>query len=208
MTKLFVGAGALATLLWIGGFASAQQPVPPIQPVPQNPRAIPQVPAQAGQVPGQAGQVQGAQGTSVMSDQTFADKADIIDRAEVKLAKLALEKTNNPAVRKFADRMIHDHEMLEKQMTGAMNRQNMAVPEKLDPKHQALYDQLSKLQGAEFDRAYADTMVKGHEKAIQLFENEIQNGQNPTMRHLAETGLPILKTHLELAEQMKSKVGG
>jgi putative membrane protein len=143
-----------------------------------------------------------AQEENPVSDQKFADKAANIDKAEVKLAQLALEKTSNADVKKFAERMVQDHSRMDKKLTGIMTQQNLPMPERLDAKHQALYDRLSRLQGEEFDRAYAAAMVKGHTEAIQLFESEARNGKDAAIRSLAETEVPTLKEHLALAEKM------
>lgn len=57
--------------------------------------------------------------------------------------------------------------------------------------HQDLLDQLSKLKGIEFDRAYAKDMVTDHEKAIEQFEIEAKKGKDSDMKAWAEKWLPI-----------------
>ena len=52
----------------------------------------------------------------------------------------------------------------------------------LDQKHQDLMDELSKLKGSEFDRAYTKDMVSGHEKAIEQFETEVKNGRDSDVK--------------------------
>ena len=47
--------------------------------------------------------------------------------------------------------------------------------------------------GAEFDRAYIDMMVSGHEQAIAMFENAAQNASTEEARQLADDALPELE---------------
>ena len=67
---------------------------------------------------------------------------------------------------------------------------------------------LETLSGAAFDRAFANHMVKGHEKAISKFEAALPNLQDPELKKYAEKTLPILHKHQEMAQSLQSKVGG
>src|SRR5262245_44713885 len=49
-------------------------------------------------------------GTLSMEDQTFMRKAAESGMAEVKLAKLALDKSRNDEVKRFAQKLIDDHQ--------------------------------------------------------------------------------------------------
>jgi putative membrane protein len=49
-------------------------------------------------------------------EQIFLARASESDAAEIKQSQLALEKSQNPAVREFAQQMITDHNALEMKM--------------------------------------------------------------------------------------------
>ena len=51
-------------------------------------------------------------------------------------------------------------------------------------------------------------MVAGHEKAIQLFENEAKNGRDADVKAWAEKCLPTLREHLKLAQAAVKDVTG
>jgi putative membrane protein len=78
----------------------------------------------------------------------------------------------------------------------------------LDRKDQALLDQVSKLKGIEFDRAYTKDMVSCHEKAIEQFEIEAKNGMDTEVKAWAEKWLPTLREHLKLAQLAIKDVNG
>jgi putative membrane protein len=66
---------------------------------------------------------------------------------------------------------------------------------------------LESLSGAEFDRAFANHMVMGHERAIRKFEAASASLQDPSLKKYADKTLPILNEHLRLAQELQSKVG-
>jgi putative membrane protein len=69
-----------------------------------------------------------------------------------------------------------------------------------------MYERLSKLSGADFDRAYARAMVKDHEKDIAAFQKEAESGADPQIRQFAAQTLPTLQSHLQEAKQMEQAV--
>jgi putative membrane protein len=131
--------------------------------------------------------------------QAFLKHADEIDMAEVKLGKLAQQDASSAAIKHFGERMVTDHSKMNKGLREIAQKKGITLPEKLDQKHQELCDQLSKMKGADFDRAYSKDMVSGHEKAVERFEAEAKNGQDPEVKAWAEKWLPTLREHLKLA---------
>ena len=47
---------------------------------------------------------------------------------------------------------------------------NVRLPDKVNAEHQQTIDRLSKLNGEEFDKAYATAMVNDHKKVVAMFE--------------------------------------
>jgi putative membrane protein len=61
-------------------------------------------------------------------------------------------------------------------------------------------DELSLKSGAEFDKAYADLMVKDHKEDVDEFKKESEKGNDPELRAWAGETLPTLEHHLKMAE--------
>lgn len=141
-----------------------------------------------------------------VSDQTFAKKADQGNLAEVKLAQLAQSKSQSPTVRDFAQRIISDHTQANDKLKDAASQANVNLPAQPSPKQQATYDRLSKLSGAQFDRAYARDQVKNHEHDIAEYQREAKDGTSPQIKQFAQNTLPILHQHLTLAREMARNV--
>jgi putative membrane protein len=110
-------------------------------------------------------------------DKDFVNDLAIAGMAEVKLGMLATEKSTNAQVKQFGQMMISDHTKAGDALKTIAMQHNIAVPAAIDEKHQELYDRLSKLQGAQFDREYANAMVEGHEGVVDTLESRIDQAR-------------------------------
>lgn len=71
---------------------------------------------------------------------------------------------------------------------------------------QQAMDKLQSASGPQFDKAYIMTMIKGHEKAIHMLEQvQAQGLDQPQVTGLIHKLLPILKQHLQLAQDLQSR---
>ena len=135
-----------------------------------------------------------------IANEAFIRAADQINLAEMKLGKVAGDHAASEVVKKFGERTVLDHSLMNKELRKITTKQGIASREKLDAKHQELLEELSKLKGAAFDQAYTKDMVAGHEAAIKLFEFEANNGRDADVKAWAEKCLPTLREHLKLAQ--------
>jgi putative membrane protein len=140
------------------------------------------------------------------SDQTFATKAASGGMAEVKLGQLAQKNGSAPAVKEFGKRMETDHSKANDELKDAASKDNATLPSAPGRAEQATYDRLAKLSGPDFDKAYADDMVKDHEEDIAAFKKEASGGQSPNIKGFASKTLPTLQDHLKMARDMKASV--
>lgn len=139
-------------------------------------------------------------------DKTFVDKAAQGGLAEVELGNLATQKATNPDVKKFAERMVHDHSQVNKELNQLADREGITLPKRLSAKDEMLKTQLEKLNGEAFDKAYMQNQVQDHEKDIAAFQHEGQEGQNASVKEFASQTTPLLQSHLQEAESVAPKV--
>ncbi len=149
-------------------------------------------------------------GTSKMmksADGAFAMKAAQGGMAEVKLGQLAADKATNPDVKAFGQQMVDDHSKANNDLKSAAESENMTLPTDVNAKQQAMYDKLSKMSGAAFDKAYVNDMVKDHEEDVKEFQKEASNGKDPKIKDFASTTLPVLQGHLSKIKGIQSSMG-
>jgi putative membrane protein len=135
------------------------------------------------------------------NDVEFVAMALAGDIGEVKMAEVALKKSKNQDVRKFAERMIKDHSMSRDMLLERAKFLKVAVAEGLDPHKREMMDRLHKLEGSDFDNAYWRMMVEDHEKALRIWGKFSRDARDEKLRELARTTVPTIKDHLEQARR-------
>jgi putative membrane protein len=131
----------------------------------------------------------------------FVKKAALDGMTEVELGKIALDKSQDPMVRKFAQRMITDHSKANQELTSLAKAKGLAAPTTLDAEHQAMVTKLKGEDGAAFDKAYCEHMVMDHNKAVALFESAAKTPDSE-LAGFAKKTLPTLKEHRQMAESL------
>lgn len=140
------------------------------------------------------------------NDRSFITQAAEDGHAEIALGKLAQQNGANKAVKDFGQRMVADHGKANQELAAIALKLGVAPPKEPGSKQKADIKKLSKLKGADFDREFADHMVKDHEKAVALFEKEARNGKAPELKAYASKTLPVLQEHLKMAEALQSRI--
>lgn len=140
------------------------------------------------------------------TDLQFAQQAAIDNIAEIDLGEMAVDKAANQAVKDFGQRMVDDHTRAQDQLERIAEDKGFELATETPADKQQMHDQLDALSEAEFDRAYMDHMVTDHEKAVELFQNQADSGQDSELKQFAEQTLPILQQHLEQAQQIQAQM--
>jgi putative membrane protein len=132
---------------------------------------------------------------------TFVKKAALDGMTEVELGKVALTKSQDANVRKFAERMVKDHGKANTELATIAKSKQLDVPKTLDAEHQAMVQALSSKSGAAFDSAYGEHMNADHSKAIALFEGA-SSSSDADLAGFAKKTLPTLKDHKQMADDL------
>jgi putative membrane protein len=165
----------------------------------------------------------------------FVWNASVANLKEVRLGEFAEQNSTNDDVKSFARHMVHDHLAANRRLTRAAlndgfnlpvtnafyifvnNDQQVKqgtqliqreTPESVLRSQQISAQQVEAFTGGDFDRAYADAMVKDHADAIQLFENASENVTNEDLNRIAIKTLPTLRHHFEMAQALQNEIGG
>lgn len=135
----------------------------------------------------------------------FLTAAADINLSEISLGKLAEQKGATQAVKDFGKRMVDDHTKLESQLETCAKQEGVTLPTKPGGQDAAVKQQLSQQSGAQFDQAYIQQMISGHKQAVAMFQNEIEHGQDPAIKSAAQSALPVIQQHLQLAQNLGAK---
>ncbi|WP_409488370.1 DUF4142 domain-containing protein [Pseudomonas promysalinigenes] len=137
------------------------------------------------------------------SSNDFVDAATEAGIAEVVTGKLALEKSQNADIKKFAQQMVTDHTKANQQLGEIARKLDISVPDEA-----ALTDKVKKMilewREESFDRSYVNNQVDAHEKAVELFKKEASSSDKPELKAFASETLPTLEDHLKQAKALQA----
>jgi putative membrane protein len=142
------------------------------------------------------------------NDAQIAHIAYTAGQIDIKAAKLALQKSKNKEVRAFAQDMVRDHAAVNQKALALVKKLNVkpednATSKSLLQQAQGTEASLKKLNGAAFDKAYADNEVEYHKTVNGALESTlIPSANNPELKELLQTGLKIFQGHQQHAEQV------
>lgn len=145
-------------------------------------------------------------------DKQFLETLAKGSEGEVALANVVVQKTSNSQVKDFAERMIHDHSMLDAQAKKVFAKFGLQPPSPMTPGQQQLKAQLEKESGKQLDDTYMAAQVKEHEKDLSAVTPEAEHGEklqpsDPTVTELAEEARPVIQQHLQLAQAIAKEIG-
>ncbi len=139
------------------------------------------------------------------NDDAFIRNALRSGTSEIKLAAIQADSSDT-YVHNFANKMVADHSAANSELLSLARSLNVtvpnavvpAVPESASPAPLNGQPERSK---ALAPVAYFEKEAADHQKAIVAFQSEISGGSNARVRSYASKTLPILQSHLALAEK-------
>ncbi len=138
-------------------------------------------------------------------DQNFITQAAEDGLLEVQLGQLATQRASSDAVRQYGQRMVQAHTQVNNQLRELATQNNVSLPQNIGDRDALIVTRFSNLSGPNFDQAYLRQMVNSHIRAVNLFERQAQQGNNPELRTFANRNLPTLREHLQRARQLESQ---
>ncbi|WP_245422177.1 DUF4142 domain-containing protein [Alsobacter soli] len=150
-------------------------------------------------------------GPSLAKDQgaaakTFITKAIQGNMAEVSMGQLAQQNGQSDSVKQFGQMLATDHGAANQKAQAVAQQMGVQVPTEPSKKQLADYNKMQKLNGAAFDKAFAQHMVADHKKDIAEYKKAAKMQGDPAGDYANQT-LPDLEKHLQAAQQLQ-KGGG
>ena len=125
------------------------------------------------------------------------------NRAEVEAGQMALEKSQNADVKKFAQMMIDDHTKALGEVESLAQSKNVKLPDGVGAVHKTKAVALKALSGNTFDSQYAKRAGVGdHESTVKLLKKIQADAKDADLKALADKMLPTVEHHLEMAKQL------
>jgi putative membrane protein len=152
-----------------------------------------------------AGVAQGLKaGLLPSADKDFMMNAASGGIAEVEMARVALDKSKSPAVKKHAQHMINDHTQANDELRRIATAKGVTLADVPNANHKAMVDKIRDASAADFDKTYIrEAGVRAHQEMQTLFRNESTSGADPDLKAFASKTLPTVETHLKQSERIE-----
>jgi putative membrane protein len=140
------------------------------------------------------------------SAQSSADKSFIKDAmqgnlAEIQMGQLAQKNAGSDEVKAFGKTLEGDHSQSNTKAMQVAAALKVTVPTEPGAKQKQTYERMAKLNGAAFDRQFAQHMIADHKQDIAKFEKAAKSKDTNVAAYASET-LPTLHKHLEMAQSI------
>lgn len=140
------------------------------------------------------------------NDAAFAMAAADGGMFEVKLGQLAQSNGTSAKVKEMGKMMETDHGKAGDELIVWAMKHAVSLPTEMSAEKQEKYNSFTSKKGVAFDKAYAAFMVEDHEKDIQAFKKQSDEGGNPELKSWAAGKLPLLEHHLEMFKTTNAMV--
>jgi putative membrane protein len=123
---------------------------------------------------------------------------------EVKAGDLAQRKGASEGVKEFGVTLAKDHAAANDKANQAAQSMGVTPPTEPGTKQNAMYEELSRMSGEQFDQHFIEGMLKDHKEDIAKYEKEANSGSGPAASYAKEI-LPHLRKHLQIAERLQQQ---
>jgi putative membrane protein len=165
-------------------------------------------PSTLGTTSGSSASTAGAADSSALNDAQIAAITDHVNSAEIEQGQLAQTKSKNERVKKFAKMMIDHHGQAKKQQS-KLNLSEAETPmsQQLVSEAEATLATLKEKSGSDFDKAYIQAQIDGHQKVLDALERDLlPNAKDPQLKAYLENLKPKVEQHLEQAQAAQKAI--
>jgi putative membrane protein len=151
---------------------------------------------------------------ATLTDAQIAAIVVAANQVDIDAGKLAVEKSSNAEVTKFAQQMVTDHSAVNAAAVELVTRLKV-TPEETDASRGLASSgtdtrtKLAALQGDAFDRAYVDNEVAYHQAVIGVLDSQlIPSATNEELKKTLVSVRPAFVAHLEHAQHLQTSLAG
>jgi putative membrane protein len=139
-------------------------------------------------------------------DRMFMHQASQINLTEISLGRYMQAHAATATAKNLGGIYARDHEAAQASLRALALRLHVTLPTTPGVQLESMVARVEAQKGRNRDVAFARASVSGHQTAIATFRKETNAGSNPAVKAYATGDLPMLQTHLRLAEHAESVI--
>lgn len=136
---------------------------------------------------------------TIMNAGPFLMRVAEEQQAEITVSLLAAQRAENERVKDFSTHMLDEHMKTKMAVEQLALHQHVVLHPGLNRDHEKQIDELSRLTGHDFDLAYMNHIVSGHDSTLSEWERYAQTLPYPDLRQWIHDMLPVVNAHREKA---------
>jgi putative membrane protein len=141
-------------------------------------------------------------------DFNFVGQANLGAPFQVDSGQIAEQKATNAAIRNYAHLMVTTHIPVVAALNVILRNKNITPSNTLlRGAYNEMLAELKADRGAAFDRTYVNGQVEYQRGNAALFQQEIENGNDPDIKKFAQQTLPKIEDHLQRALKLAGASG-
>lgn len=141
-------------------------------------------------------------GSVASEDAAFAVAAAESGMAEAALSEVALDRAGSDEVRDFARRMVAEHGSTNTELMALALGKRIVLPAGPDADARTARANLATMPVDGVDAVYVERMVADHERTVEVFSRQANEGHDPDLTDFARRILPMLEDHLRHARTL------
>jgi putative membrane protein len=148
-------------------------------------------------------QQSGSQSKLSDADRDFLQKAYQANANEIQLAQMASQRASNNEVKQYAQKLVSDHTKAKNEIQRIAQEKGVDLSTARENTDQ---NKFSNLSGPAFDKEFIQEQMNAHQQAIDLHQQEAQNGKDPEIKSFASNQLGTLQQHEAMANNLQSSI--
>jgi putative membrane protein len=128
------------------------------------------------------------------------------NQMEIAAGKLAQEKGQSKDVRSFGKTLVSDHSAADKKVMALAKEEKIDLPAPA-PMPEDKMSKMKSASGADFDKMFASDMLDDHKKDVADAKAARDATQDPKLKSLLGSTIPVLEKHEQIAQKLTDKLG-
>ena len=140
-------------------------------------------------------------------DAEFVAEAVAANLAEVQMAQLAAQKSNDTEIKSVAQMLETEHNKVLAELRDVAAKRVISVPSTVDDAAQRKIEDLTKEDDIkDFNKSWCKEMVDKHEASIEKFEKTMNETEDAELKSWISQTLPHLREHLGRVKACHEKI--
>jgi putative membrane protein len=208
MQKLLALSSALA---FVSLLACGEKPQPAApDPVPTTPEPAASAPVDLPPADAGAPTASPTPAETPLTDEQIAKVTWTVHQGEIDAGKMAATSAKDAKVKKFASMMVKHHGDQQKKEEALAKKLKVTpadspVSTQVASQNESVASTLKGLKGADFDKAYIDSQIKGHQDALDTIDKKLLPAvKNEEMKAGITAFRPAVEQHLKEAKDIQA----